>query len=146
MNISISGYSVACYAAIVTTAGVLIKGYAVWRDRAKLKVLVRPNIGIDELINLGFEIQLLTNCIGRCIIQVINTGRRPIQLAQAEYIYDGKKIKCPYAWRPTIDLKEGDIAAIFIDPINLDLAKLTSVLVKDATGRSWKGSIPKEKK
>ncbi len=95
---------------------------------------------------MGFEAEVVSSIEGkRCVIKAINVGRRPISLQpKPEYKYDGETATDVSGWRPESDLVEGKSAAVIINKA-IDLSKLTDVVVKDVTGRSRKGKIPKTK-
>jgi hypothetical protein len=141
MIINISVDAVAWYGAIVATASAIASGCAVWRDRIKLKVSVRPGMKITE--SFGNYSKDATYVV----IEVANVGRRPIHLCQFPFFkLKGKKqgglvVKGP--WHPKDHLEEGESATMLAKQDSLDLSQITCVLVKDATGRFWKGKIRK---
>lgn len=141
MNITISGDAVAWYGAIVATASVFVGGYAVWRDRAKLKVKARPGMKLTE--SFGAYSADATYIV----IEVANVGRRAIHLQQLPFFkLKGKKteglmVKGP--WQPKEHLEEGQSATMLCKQDGVDLGQTACVVVKDATGREWKGKIEK---
>jgi hypothetical protein len=141
MNITISGDAVAWYGAIVATLSVFVGGYAVWRDRAKLKVTARPGMKLSESVG---DYSADTTYI---VIEVANVGRRAIHLRQLPFFkLKGKKtegliVKGP--WQPKEHLEEGQSASMLCKQDNMDLSMISRVVVKDATGRKWKGKIEK---
>jgi|WetSurMetagenome_2_1015567.scaffolds.fasta_scaffold327319_2 hypothetical protein len=145
MQIDISVSAVAWYGAVVATVSAIAGIYAIRRDRPKLKVRVRSKVSIGELIESGVEPSVACQIGEACIIEATNVGRRRIRLqSNPEYKYKDQKRKCDYAWRPKSDLAEGEKAVIIMGK-NADLSQLTCVVVKDATGRAWKGKICKGK-
>jgi len=150
MNDNISADTVTLYTAIaatvgvaVATAGVIVSIYAIRRDRANLKVLVRSKVTIAELINLGVGANGAFGNDGCAIIEATNVGRHPISLQHGpKYRYDGTWRECSNAWRPQSDLAEGERAVVIIGK-DFDPSRMTDGVVKDVTGRAWPVKIPK---
>jgi len=142
LNITISGDAVAWYAAIVATASAFVGGYAVWRDRTRLKVRVRLGWKLAEpYMDYSTEETYI-------IIEVANVGRRPVQLNLLPFFKlrgqdKGLVVKGP--WLPKDCLQEGESAKMLCKQDAVDLAKVTHVVVNDLTGRAWKARIPKRK-
>ncbi len=142
VDITISANVVAWYGAIVATVSGLMGGYAIWRDRTKLKVSVSPSMNIMPLPsgsdpNAAFV-----------VVKVANVGRRPIHLENAHFKprTKGKKWLVVFTpWRPGPILNEGQSATTFVDRSELSLADMESIIVYDQAGRSWKARIPKER-
>lgn len=144
MNITVSGDAVAWYGAIVATTSVLVGGYAVWRDRAKLKVTASPGMKITE--SSGDYSKDSTYVL----IEVANVGRRGIHLRQLPFFkIKGKKtggLLVKGRWQPKENLGEGESATMPCIQDGLDLTQITCVVVNDAAGRAWTGRIGKRQK
>ena len=140
-NITITADAVAWYAAIVATLGSLVTGYAVWRDRARVKVLARPNMKITE--SWGDYSKGRTYIF----IEVANVGRRPVHLQGLPWFTVKGQKKPVYAvksrWEPKDLLDEGENATMLCDQesLKVDLSTLDKIIVRDATGRKWKGTM-----
>ena len=48
------------------------------------------------------------------------------------------------SWQPNNHLEEGQAATMLAKQDDIDLSKITCVVVNDATGRSWRGKIDKK--
>jgi len=109
MNIIISGDAVAWYGAIVATVIAIATGYAVWRDRGRLKVSVRSNVRITE----SFGPYSKDNRY--MVIEAANAGRRPLKIGFPHFKLKGKSgwlcVNGP--WVPNDYLKEGEVVRIF---------------------------------
>ena len=70
-TIEISASTVAWYAAIIATLSAVVSAYNIFRDRAKLKIAVKPNMKFyPDAPPYGSKTYT--------IVTVTNTGRRPI--------------------------------------------------------------------
>lgn len=142
MNISISADAVAWYGAIVATASVFVGGYAVLRDRVKLKVSARPNM---ELVTVDGPQDDDETYI---VIDVSNVGRRPVHLQRLPwFIVEGQK-KCLMVkgdWAPGTTVEEGRSATLLArqSSLTVGLDKLKRVCVRDETGKVWQGKVNK---
>jgi hypothetical protein len=83
------------------------------------------------------------------IIEVANVGRRPITLRSLPYFQlrngpQGLMIKGP--WRPKERLDEGESATMFGRQADFPFDDVRGVIVRDETGREWKGKIVRSSK
>ena len=142
MNITISGNAVAWYGAIVATASVIVGGYSVWRDRAKLKVTARPDM---EVFGSSGDFPKDGTYV---VIKVANVGRRVIHLKELPvFKRKGKKtggLVVTGPWLPKADLAEGESAEMFCPQDGLDWTQIPCVVVSDAVGRNWTARIRKK--
>ena len=141
MNITIPVDAVAWYAAIVATASAFVVGYAIWRDRTKLRVTVMPSMKIFPTPD-GHEQDATF-----AVIKAANTGRRPIHLGDAHLMPREKGNKAAMLtapWLPGPQLDEGQSASTYVDLADLDLRDFGFAVVYDGTGKGWKARIPKE--
>lgn len=139
LSAAISVDVVAWYGAIVATASAMLSGYVVWRDRVRLKVVATPNMRLTEACgNFSTDEDVI-------LIEAANVGRRSITLETTWF--ELRKSKSPRAlfvksqWRPSSKLAEGEKATKLCKQRDLDLSTLSCVVVKDATGRKWRGKI-----
>jgi len=138
-TITISATTVAWYAAIVATISVAVGGYAVWRDRARLKVLATPNMRLIEAVGAFSTDEDLI------FVEAANVGRRPICLGIVWF--ESADVKPPGGllvqskWAPSSKIAEGERATMKCRQGDIDLSRLTGVAVRDATGRVWRGKI-----
>lgn len=143
MNISISADAVAWYGAILATATAIAGGFAIWRDRGRLKVSVRPNVRFTESFGHYSKDRRYM------AIEAVNAGRRPMKINFPHFKLKGKSgwlcVNGP--WQPNDYLAEGEVATIYSDDMQEQygdsLSQIKYVMVKDATGRTWKGRLPK---
>jgi len=129
---------VAWYGAVVATAGVALTAYSHWRDSRRLRVVAKADMKIA-----GGEPEFDPDRT-YIIIEVANVGRRPITLRSLPYFAlrkgpQGLMIKGP--WRPKERLEEGESASMFGHQEDFPFDAVKRVVVRDETGREWKGKI-----
>jgi hypothetical protein len=82
-------------------------------------------------------------------IEAVNAGRRPLKISFPHFKVKGKSgwICVNGPWLPNDYLEEGKVATIYSadmqEQFGSNLSQLRYVVVSDATGRTWKGKIPK---
>lgn len=139
MEITVTANVVAWYAAIVATAGALIQGYNVWRNRTRLRVSARPNM---KLVDSGGPYSADDTYI---IIDVANIGRRPVRLRKLPWftVKGDDSFVVKGNWEPSAKLTEGESASMLCrqDSLDVELCDLQKVFVKDVVGRKWKGDL-----
>lgn len=132
---------VAWYGAVVATIGLLLTAYSQWRDSRRLQVIAKADMKIA-----GGDYDPARTYV---IIEVANVGRRPITLRTLPYFVQKKRgsnslmVKGP--WRPKDRLEEGESASMVAFQEGLPLTEIKHVVVRDETGRKWKGKIYKDK-
>jgi len=130
---------IAWYGAVVATLSAVVAAYAVWRDRASLRVTATPDMRLLEP-PAGYSADETY-----IIIEASNVGRRAIVLQKFPYFRlrgrssAGPLVKGP--WQPKARLEEGESANIIALQRGFDIPVLGRVVVKDATGREWTGRI-----
>ncbi len=141
MNITISANAVAWYAAIVVTGSVCVAGYAIWRDRARIKVSAQANMRVTPPDGPQDDDDTYI------IITVANRGRRAVHLRTWPWFTQkGDKGKAGIVkgyWLPNATVDEGRSATHLARQASLPfpLKHLKRVCVQDETGRVWKGKI-----
>lgn len=133
MNITISGDAVAWYGAIVATASVFVGGYAVWRDRARLKVRASGNATITDRAGKWL------------VLTVCNVGKRDIaiQMPWVEVRREGGKTERVYAserWsNDKLEVGLQDMVSFPMD--KFQGGRILRVVVPDASGKKWKTKV-----
>jgi hypothetical protein len=135
-HFSISGSVLALYGAVLSTITATAQVIAHYRDRAKIKIRVQPNmetVGDPRTDGMTFT-----------IVYVSNAGRRPVTITTvgAYRLYPRLAFIAPDT-RPPIpyELTEGKQLMAMIDQTDLDLAAIEYWLATDATGREHKLNI-----
>ena len=127
---------VAWYGALIATVSLVLGILNYRRDRVKLKVYAETNMRFgDSDENLAWV-----------VVKVANVGRRPVHLATLPYLEikgqtSGYVLKGE--WQPTFVLQEGQSAWLRgkQSGIGADIDRICHVVVKDETGKRWKGKI-----
>lgn len=89
ITIQISANSVAWYAAIVSTLGILISGYNAWRDRSRVTLSFGRNFrNIESYYEHNYEDGFYNSNLKQrektmFYVSVINHGRRPVKIDKA---------------------------------------------------------------
>jgi hypothetical protein len=140
ISITISAEAVAWYGAIVATTGAIVAGYNIWRDRTNLRVSAKANIKIaDSFDNYSADKTYI-------LIEVANTGRRPIHLRTLPYFRIKSEKTSGYVvkgqWRPKDNLNEGESAwMLCFQQDGFNLNTIRDIVVKDALDRKWHGKL-----
>lgn len=141
-TIEVSANVVAWYAAIVATIGLMVSGYNVWRDKARIKIKYEPSmnlLGDVEAYGFDKEKKYLS-------ISVINRGRRPIRIESASLKILNKKefallIDSFSERRNRIIDEKSPTTTFLVDQSKVDLDSVWYVLITDGTGKSYKKYI-----
>lgn len=144
MTNSVSTKVVAWYGAIVATITLLILGFNTWRDRARIKVSAKCGWRIFGPSPIPYDQS--KDYIG---ITVINKGRRSVTITKA-----GLKLKKgKHEWLIAADsmmykqreLTEGKSCDFLIEQEQVDLNNIDYAWACDATGKTYKGKVSKNK-
>ena len=139
LTVTIDAAAVGWYAAIVATLSAVVGGYAIWRDRVRLKISAAANMRLtapDRNVQTGENLIFIT---------AANVGRRPVTLGLAWFERKGQKDRSGLvvkpSWEPSGRIGEGESATKVLSQKDLDISTLKRVVVRDATGRKWYGPI-----
>jgi hypothetical protein len=140
MTIEISASTVAWYAAIVATLSAIVSAYNILRDRAKLKIAVRPNMKFyPEEPPYGDKTYV--------VVTVTNVGRRPITVTHVWFETpnkaDEKMLLADSVKHGSREIGEGKWADYPCVQDQLP-ASLQYVCVSDSTGRTHRKRLSKE--
>jgi hypothetical protein len=132
-HITISGSVVAAYAAVLSTLTATAQIVQFLRDRADVKIRVRRNmVTVGDLFRDGQKFTL---------VQVINSGRRPITItmvgAQRLYPLDPFVLADCNPQLP-IELTEGKSLSAFMADAGIDYETIDAWEAYDTLGRSYK--------
>ena len=139
ITIEISAKTVAWYAAIVATASVLFSGFHLWRDRARLRITVSPNMVVYPK-GPPYEGTLVRTTVANC-------GRRPITITHVSFenadssaptLLVGDSVR-----EGPRELTEGKSTSYLVRQEGLNLSQLTYVCVCDATGKVHRRKLAK---
>jgi hypothetical protein len=136
LSLTVTATAVAWYAAIVSTASLLVMLYVACRDRQRLVVTAVPNTRV--ISPAAGEVS------PRCIaIKVANHGRRPATIAGAYLVYRGgrESMAMESLFQPPVELAEGRATVYYVEQEDDDLTRINHVYVRDVTGRRWKGPL-----
>lgn len=141
ITIQITAESVAWYAAIVATVGIVISLYNAWRDRARIKINYNPHMYINNGESLNYP-----TGVKHLSIDVINIGRRPIRIEMVYLLIagDNKKTLLTDSFaehRPKVITEEKPRTTFLVKEDLVDLSKVYCVIVVDGTGRKHKKYI-----
>jgi len=132
IHLEVVSSSVAAYAAVVATLGLIISVSNYFRDRAKIVIDYRLNW---KVINMpGYD--PLKRYI---VIDIINCGRRPVRLGNASFRFitpsQGYLLINDSLLRPTTLTEEKPKKTFLIEQNGVDINKVFYVEVCDAVGR-----------
>lgn len=136
ISIQISANSVAWYGAILATIGASVSIYNVWKDRGQIKINHQKGMCIlDALPPWSGDRDYF-------IINIINTGRRPIAIGNVAIQYiSGEN----FILADSIDNQSARILTeekphtmITTDQSLMDFSKIYCIMVYDKVGREYK--------
>jgi len=135
IRLEITAEAVAWYAAIVATASAIVSAYNVMRDRAKLRIEVKPNM---KVFPARPEYDPDKTYI---IVRVVNAGRRTATLTHVWF--EPKKKGAQNILLPDClnrgpqELSEGKWAIYALEQEAIDLRRFRRICVSDSTGRTY---------
>jgi hypothetical protein len=134
--IQISAGAVAWYGAIVATASFCFSAFQIWRDSSRIKIL------FEKGINLYNASPLYEEGVDYIAVTVINKGRRPVRISQANVFIIGKKnrflLTDSFAdHRIQILTEENPKTQFFAKAADFDVDKIFKIVVVDATGNNY---------
>lgn len=140
ITVTISAGTVAWYGAVVATVSIALAWYALWRDRARLKVSAHLDM---EVLGAGSAQEEEPTYV---CIHVANVGRRAVHLRSLPwFLVEGQKkcIALKGSWSPSATLEEGRSAMLLVPQKDLQrfVAKIKCVCVADETGKIWRGKV-----
>lgn len=140
IRIEVSTSIVAWYAAVVGTFGAIVWAYSVLRDRAKVKIQVRPNMKVfPGNTTYGDETYV--------IVTVTNVGRRPITITHVWFETpnraDKKTLLADSLGHGSRELAEGKWADYPCVQSQLSTS-LRYVCASDSTQREHRKRLPRE--
>ena len=138
--LTISAEAVAWYAAIVSTASLLVSAWSAWRDRARLVITARSGYHLQNPPPGYSEEKIYLT------VSVANRGRRPVTIQKVWLTQKDSKRKSGLLLHDSIrqgsaELAEGKKVDYLLDQAGLDLDTLRGVVAEDLTGRLWKGRV-----
>lgn len=141
LKVEISANVVAWYAAIISTISLMVTGYNIWRDRARIKIEYEPNrILLGDVSALGYKDKKYLS------ISVINRGRRPIRIESASLKILNKKelallVDSFSEKRIKVITEDSPTTTFLADQDQIDIKNVWYVLIVDGAGRNYKKYI-----
>lgn len=137
IKIEISSSSIAWYAAIVSTVGIMISFFNYFRDRSKIKIKYKTDVQLINVEHYDEDKKYLD-------ISVINLGRRPIKLGNVALKMLGKRGYTLLSdsllnsqGQARVLTEENPITDYFAESYFVDFGKVLFIAVYDATGRRY---------
>ncbi|MBI3324745.1 MAG: hypothetical protein HYZ92_05645 [Candidatus Omnitrophica bacterium] len=142
VELHITASAVAWYGAIVATTSLLVSGYAVWRDRVRVKVTAKGGwraIGLSGGSTYPYDSN--ENHIS---VNVVNVGRRSVTIVKA-----GLRERRGGNWLVAADsmkysvkeLTEGKSCEFLFKESQVDTNNIACAFAQDATGKMYKGKF-----
>lgn len=140
IKLEISATSVAWYGAIVATASVIATGYNVLRDRAKLRIDIKPNMKVYPSTTPYGD---TTNVV----VSVVNVGRRPITISSVWFERDKASkslLLSDSLHRGSIELAEGKGSDYLCNQAQPEMKDIRYACVLDSKGRTHRKRVSKK--
>lgn len=135
MEITFTGDTVAWWGAVTGTAGLLLSGYEVLRDRAKL--VIKFSTGWDASALPGYSADHRYH-----LVEVCNVGRRTVAISKG-WIDFGSNEGFGFIGDSarTSEIAEGRSAKWLLREDQIVLSLIVAICVDDQTGRTWRTKV-----
>jgi len=147
ITILVTAGTVAWYAALISTALLIVKVLEYYRERTKVVLKCKGNY---RVYGEGLYEKLYEKDKDYVVITVINKGKRPVTIQNVGFSQrnrnDKEGILADSFKEGPRELSEGKSTDYLVQQDLIDLEKIKYFVAYDQTGRQYKGKLKRQKK